>query len=301
METKQNNMNVKTTKKIGRPKKTGLTSIAQQTNKSIVETPNIEINNVAAVAETNQIGKPVMVDKAVNTIESALRDPPKELDIPLNLEPFTYDEILDYSDDLDLSYYKGRVIERERDEMRYAMGYRHEVIINDKSIGHAIFHNIPGKSYWNGYINIEPTYCNPFIVQADITRINFLGCQLKEVTYIDDEHFGFDHLDLEDLEYNIFTGEKRKRFYATLDVVQKEIIALYIFLNFFIGHRLSKKKNKEQQNLSENDIEIVNEIEKKPEVSIEQPIKVTKGRKAKETAKPAAKATKASNKTNAKK
>jgi hypothetical protein len=229
MESKQNNMNTinKATKKTGRPKKTGSTSIAQQTSVPVVSSTSIaqqtsvpvvsstsiaQQTSVPVVIEKNEYhdnvgtevrtttgvennSNPNMVDRAMNTVISALREPPKELNIPLNLEPFTYDEILDYSDDLDLSYSKGRAIERERDEMRYAPGYRHEVIINDKSIGHAIFHNVPGKSYWNGYINIEPTYCNPFIVQSDITRINFLGCQLKEVTYIDDEHFGFDHLD----------------------------------------------------------------------------------------------------------
>jgi hypothetical protein len=262
MESNKTNKNGKATKKIGRPKKESKTAL-QQTNTNpdkpenksepvlvgnILESNNDELNNKLGdselvMEEPNLYGNPNLVDKAVNTIESLLHGSAKKLEIPLNLEPFTYDEILDYADDLDLSYCKGRSIERDRDEKRYVNGYRHEVIINDKPIGHAIFHNILGNSYWDGYINLEPTYCNPFTVQADITQINFLGCQLKEVTYIDEEHFGFTHLTLEDLDINILTGEPRKRFYATIDVLEKEIIALFIFLNFYLRYRLNKRKS----------------------------------------------------------
>jgi hypothetical protein len=144
----------------------------------------------------------------------------------------------------DLSFTRKTKEERAKEEQLYPDGTIKKVFIGDTEIGYGIFHNYPAcynGSHWNGYFKAEPTYHYPFDDEDEITKVTFLGCPLQEITYGYEKIIGFDHAHAEDNDQNYWMKQPVEHFYANWECVEKEIIAMYLFLNYASRNNLKRK------------------------------------------------------------
>lgn len=142
----------------------------------------------------------------------------------------------------DLSFTRGTMEDREMEKSMFSDGKIIEIYLEDKYIGKAIYNNSSWKTYWCGYVVVENSFNYPFDNEDAITLESFKGCPLQEITFGSGTLVGFDHGHLADEPIDCMTGQSRTNFYATLGVVVKEVVAMYLFLN----HSSNNKRKAEE-------------------------------------------------------
>ena len=143
-----------------------------------------------------------------------------------------------------LSFTRKTKEERTKEEQLYPDGTILKVFLGETEISYGVFHNYPTSysgSHWNGYIKTEPSYHYSFAEEDEITKTTFLGCPLQEITYGSKNIVGFDHAHAADYEHDILTKKPVEHFYANWECVEKEIIAMYLFLNYASRNNLKRK------------------------------------------------------------